>query len=180
MSTKTLAEIEDLATFLASASYAVDIRPLGRFSRVLLAENPYALVACVETETWSGLTEVVSDLQAELTHLARADASPKRWDLYVVVHVRAGELRSVDGVLIEQIESDTRFARKFVRVNMLRDPDVLDRALRPFLPLRAPMPLSVPNPMEVLRSELVDHGLDEALVEFVFDSFESTGEVRTP
>lgn len=176
-----LAELEDLQQVLARAAYSCQIRPLGRFSRVLIAENPYAAVAIVDTESWEKLVELVSDLQAELTRLAlTSERSAIRWDLYVMVHVRTPVLQSVQTELADRIESDTEFARKYVRVNLTRELSVLDRALRPFLPLRPAATLTVTEPLDLVREELVTEGIQADLVDHVLRQFSATGEVSIP
>ena len=125
--------------------------------------------------------ELVSDLQAELTRLAiNGERTSIRWDLYVLVHVRAPHLQPIDSELLEQVESDTKYARKFVRVNLTRDPAVIDRALRPFLPLRAAALLDVADPVGLVRTELLHQGLDAELVEHAVAAFRETGEVTVP
>lgn len=179
--TVALAELEDLQAILSEAGYVCRIGSLGRFSRVLLAENPYALMAGIETESWSGLHELVSDIQAELTHLAiGAEHMSVRWDLYVLLHVRSPGLTSIEGGLLEQVEADTKYARKLVRVNMTRDKETLDRALRPLLPLRPAAALEGSDPVELLRAELLDQDIDEDVVHHALARFVQTGEVTVP
>lgn len=179
--TAVLAELEDLQGVLTNAGYHCRVSPLGRFSRVLLAENPYALVAAVETESWGKLVELVSDLQAELTHLAlRGERMSIRWDLYVLVHVRNPTLQPIESVILDRVESDMKYARKFVRVNLTRDEVVLDRALRPFLPLRPAAALDMTDPMDLLRVELATEGVDSDLVKHALSQFVTTGEVTIP
>lgn len=176
--TGALAELEDLAEVMTSGGYRCSIDSFAGFSRVLLAQSPYALVAGLEVESWDGLAERVSDLQAELTRLTSAtDQTWMRWDLYVLVHVRSLALKSVEGAVLERIESDTKFARKFVRVNLLRNEVTLDQALRPLLPLRQPVTLNVGNPLDLLTAELEKQGIDRAFINQVIHDFKSTGEV---
>lgn len=178
---KTLAELRDFELVLRNAGYDTRLGPLGHFSRVLLAENPYALLAILEMETWDGILRHVADVQAELTQLAAlADSASIRWDLYVLVHVRTFGLQSVPSELLESIESDTKYARKFVRVNLIRDARSLDRALRPFLPLRPALALEPVDPLNLLRVELLEQGVSAELSEYVLERFESTGEVTVP
>lgn len=176
-----LAELEDLQQVLGGAGYRCQIRPLGRFSRVLVAENPYSVIAAADTESWEKLVELVSDLQSELTRLVlTSERSAIRWDLYVMVHIRIPGLQSVQTELADRIESDTKFARKYVRVNLTREPNVLDRALRPFLPLRPAAALSVTEPLDLVRDELLTEGIESDLVDHVLRQFSVTGEVTIP
>lgn len=179
--TTALAELEDLQRVLSDAGYRCKINSLGRFSRVLLAENPYAVIAGVETEDWGKLVELVSDIQAELTRLALgSEQSSIRWDLYVLVHVRNSTLQQIESDVLDRVESDTKYARKFVRVNLTRDKAVLDRALRPFLPLRPAAKLDMVDPMNLVRAELIEQGIDIGLVEHVLSSFATSGKVSIP
>lgn len=86
-------------------------------------------------------------------------------------------LQPVESVLLDRVESDTKYTRKFVRINLTRNPAVLDQALRPFLPLRAASQLQVADPFDLLKAELVKQGLDDELVDHVVMHFKLTGEV---
>lgn len=183
MTTKTLplAELRDIERALRDSGYQTTVTTLGRFSRILLAENPYALLAAFETETWEGLLPDVADVQAELTQIAAtAERAAIRWDLYVFVHVRTPGLHSVPADTVEAIESDTRYARKFVRVNLLREAPALDRALRPLLPLRPSLKLDPVDPLVLVRSELLKSDVPPNIVEQALRSFRESGEVRLP
>ena len=173
-----LAELEDLQKVFVQAGYNCELTELGRFARVLIAQNAYGIVAATETHSWKELAELASDLQAELTHLAlREQKQAVRWDLYIFIHVRSGGLQSIETDVLERVESDTRYARKFVRVNLRREAAVLDRALRPFLPLRKVVPIKSLNPLDLLRQELVTGGLDADLVNEALREFAATGEI---
>lgn len=175
--TNNLAELQDLATVLEEADFECEILTLGRFARVLVGENPYCVLAILDASTHDDLRKLMSDAQAELTQLTlRSRPTSVRWDLYILLH-----LRSDDGVvesdLVEAIESDTKFTRKFVRVDIRRDRSSIDRALRPFLPLRPAARIEAVDPIELLRAELVEHGLDASLTETALSSFSATGSV---
>jgi hypothetical protein len=178
---ETLAELEDIERLLQSVGYTTQLAPLGHFSRVLLAENPYALVAAIELDSWDNLAEHVFDIQAELTQLAaNAERMSIRWDLYVLIHVRTPGLKSIPMDALDAVESDTKYARKFVRVNLARDLAVLDRALRPFLPLRPAFAFRTVNPVDLLRAELLEEGVSADLVDHALRRFQATGEVTLP
>lgn len=178
---RSLAELHDIQETLTAAGYRSAIVTLGRFPRVLLAENPYALVAVFELEGWDGATEGVADVQAELTRIATgASQSAIRWDLYVVLHVRHPGLQAIPSEVVEIIESDTKYTRKFVRVNLSRDPLRLDRALRPLLPLRPRLSLEAVDPLVLLKHELVNQGLSDELAASSVESFARSGSVVLP
>lgn len=176
-----LAELEDIQEVLRDAGYTSNIGPLGAVSRVLMARNPYGLVCCVETESWAHLSQFVSDVQAELTHVAIQEGRASiRWDLYLVTHIRNPSLQPIDSATLDRIESDTKYARKFVRVNLTSEPGVLDRALRPFLPLRPQAHLEVADPIDLLRQELSTEGISQQVVEHALRQFRADGTVGLP
>lgn len=177
-----LADLQDLSEVLQEAGFNCEVSTLGAFPRVLIARNAYGIVAALEVESWLSLEERASDLQAELTHLALSqdEQGGVRWDLYVLLHVRNEGLQSVQADLVERLEADTKYARKFVRVNLIRDAAVLDRALRPFLPLRAVANFKAGNPLQLLEQELLVEGIPPSDLQAALSSFQASGEVVLP
>ena len=175
--TTNLAELQDLADVLEDADFHCEILTLGRFARVLVGENPYCVLAIIDVSTDDDLIQTVSDAQAELTQLAlRSRPASIRWDLYVLLHVRT-EGGAVQPDLVEAIESDTKYARKLVRVDIKRARSSVDRALRPFLPIRPAARIEPADPLELLREGLIKHGLDAGLADTALSSFSATGSV---
>jgi hypothetical protein len=173
----SIAELQDLADVLGTADFQCEVVTLGRFARVLLGQNPYCVLAIVEGWTHDDLRQMISDAQAELTQLTlRAQRTSIRWDLYVLLHLRT-DGGVVDPNLVEAIESDTKYARKLVRINIKRDRTSIDRALRPFLPLRSATRVEPVDPVELLRAELRKQGLDPELSDAALASFSATGTV---
>jgi hypothetical protein len=151
-----LAELEDIAEVFAEAGYSCQLRSFGRFPRVILAENPYSIVACAESEGWEDLESLVSDLQAELTQLSLAENPDMRWDLYLLIHVRVDPFGVIDVGAIDRIESDTKYSRKLVRLNVARERMIMERELRPFLPLRSGPALVRSDPILLMETELIN------------------------
>lgn len=175
--TNNLAELQDLADVLEDADFRCKVVTLGRFARILVGENPYCVLVVVDASVDDDLRQLVSDAQAELTQLAlRSQPASIRWDLYVLLHVRTeGEIIGTD--LIEAVESDTKYARKFVRLDIKRDRASVDRALRPFLPLRSVARVEPVDPIELLRAGLREQDLDPELADSALASFVKTGSV---
>jgi hypothetical protein len=172
MTAAALASLDDLGTVLEAAGYRVAPAQLGERAAVL-AESPYALVALIEVASCTSLAEDVGDAQAALTRVAAEAPSARSWDLYLVVHVLTVSNDPADDLLIEEVESDTRYVRKFVRVavNSL-DVNAVDRALRPLLPLR-PMPqFDLADPLDALRTELYALDAPKDLVDIAIASFQ--------
>ena len=178
MSTGTTAQLGTFAKVLGEAGYAVELRELAS-QDVLLAESPYALVAVMEATAWDGLVEHVSDVQASLTKLAETAPSVRRWDLYLFVHVTVSSGDPTEDIIAEEIESDTRYARKFVRAVLPADDvEALDRALRPLLPLRSPAAFDLSEPLDAVRRELRELKLPDQLADAAIDSFMQGKEVK--
>jgi hypothetical protein len=179
MTASTTARLVDFASALRDSEYRVATRELAG-EPVLLAESPYALVAILEVVDCVRLRERVADVQAALTKLSASDPSPRSWDLYLMVHVLEPITDPADHLLLEEIEADTRYVRKFVRVGIRKVPSTedsgghsndIDRALRPLLPLRPSPQFDLRKPLEDLRLELYELDAPSDLVDTAIDSF---------
>jgi hypothetical protein len=177
MTEPDLAHLADVAELLRSAGYELACRELAG-AEALLGETPYALVACVELEGWETLDERVFDVQAALTRVSGEAPSARTWDLYLVVLVRSPARDAGDRALVEEIEGDTRYARKFVLVATPRG--ALDRAMRPLLPLRPPTGLEIRDPLGELRDELRALDIADQVADVALDAFERTDTVEVP
>jgi hypothetical protein len=171
------ASLADISALLEAAGYHVEGRHLADYPAVL-AESPYALVACVELDGWTDLEDKVFDVQGALTRIAQQAPSPRSWDLYVVALLESLPPNSEHRALVEGVEADTRYARKFVRAGLHQDG--LERALRPLLPLRPPADLAIRDPLEELRAELRTLAIDDALATVAVASFAKTDTVEIP
>jgi hypothetical protein len=177
MSTSELARLPDVGRLLSSGGYQVAKNELAG-TPVLLAETPYALVACAEFTDWDKLDEQVSDVQGALTQFASSGPSARNWDLYVVALVLSPAHETASRALAESIEADTRYARKFVRIAIGQDE--LDRALRPLMPLRPPADLTIRDPLDELREELETLNVTHELANVAVDSFRRHDRVEVP
>src|ERR687887_693959 len=133
MTRQPAANLDDFAAALQAGGYVVAQHDLAGQS-VLLAESPYALLAVLQSPDCVGLLDKVEDVQAALTRLAAEAPSPRSWDLYLLIHVYEPINDPVDELLLEEIAADTRYVRKFVRIQIdPADENAMDRALRPLL-----------------------------------------------
>jgi hypothetical protein len=174
MSDPGSAHRKDVTRVLKDAGYEVHERLLAE-REASIATSPYAVIACVELEQFKCLEENVSDLQAELTGLAREAPSARSWDLYLVVLLVPRAQDAEQRSLIEAIESDTAYARKFIHAGVTVEG--LDQALRPLLPLHPAAQLEIEDPLAELRTELLAVGVEEPTVEEAISSFEREDEV---
>jgi hypothetical protein len=177
LSEHRLAHKDDVAAMLHEAGYTIAVRELAG-ERAVLAETPYALVGCVELADWESLTEHVFDIQAALTRVAAEAPSALAWDLYLIALLRTPPPSPTASATVEAIESDTRYTRKFVHATLAVD--ALDRALRPLLPLRAPVEISLGEPLEDLLHELLDLDVDERVARAAMQSFKDKDAVEIP
>lgn len=166
-----------LRTVLEDAGYTVEELEADAVGKVVLAETPYALVACVAAD-WEGVVERTDAAQAWLTTLAAAHPSARRWDLYVVVAVSSPETPLHDA-LREAIESDTRYARKLV-VAGVRDAAETARGVRALLPLQPPAEIARIDAVEAIRAGLAEQGIADDLVDAAVEEFSRSSEVRIP
>jgi hypothetical protein len=174
-------DLEDLREFFQRQGFQADVETVGPFPRVLIAEDPYTVLLIVETDNTDNLEVVASDAQSELTKLVADREDPsKRWDLYVVLHVRTTSLTAVDVATVERVSSDTTYARKLVRINMSSEELALTRALRPFLPIHHAGEVDYGDPLQRLAQTMVRLGTPQTDVDSAFSSFHVSGQVKIP
>lgn len=181
MNAEGLARITDLVDILTDAGYQCSRRETTRGESMLVGENAYGLVAIVEATALDTLEQLVSDAQAELTRfVVSGRVSTLRWDLYVFALAMFDPVPPHAVEVADDLESDTRYARKFVKVNLSRDAGALDQALRPLLPLRTVPATTLTDPLELMRERLTAAGVPEIVATGAIDSFLATGEVTVP
>ena len=168
--------LDAFAQILRHGGFEVEGIDLPTLGESLLAETPHALVLCTQS-AWDSLPAIGDEAQAQLTQLAAGAPSARSWDLYVVIAIGQSATEA-DEVARERIEHDTRYARKLVVAGpAITDPEALRRALRPLLPLQPAASVHLADPLAAVREALMSAGLDGAMVELAFASFQSKGEV---
>jgi hypothetical protein len=168
--------LESVARVLSRGRFDVDRLDLRGLGTCLLAETPHALVLCLVGD-WDTLAATVDEAQAILTNLAAQHPSPRSWDLYLVVCVQR-TANEAQELLREDLEHDTRYARKFVLAGRPAEDAAVERALRPLLPLRQAPSMELTDPLESVRSELLAHGADPDLVDKAMKSYRATGDIK--
>lgn len=130
-----------------------------------LASSAYLMLALFEPRDNSAILEDLAAVQSALTHQMTMTRSELRWDLYVLVELQSAEEDPVFQERREQLESDTRYARKIVRANIAHQQvGATERALAPFLPLSMPEPFDDLDPLKAMAVELRGQGVDEASI----------------
>jgi hypothetical protein len=171
--TSEQSRLGELGAMLVEGGYRAEERDLKGLGRVVVAENPLALVMAIELRA-ADSASVLEDAQARLTTLAAAHPSPRSWDLYLVL-VESGE---ADGSELRALyEPDTRYSRKlFVRPG----PSDLKRELRGLLPLHDLPEVEISDSLQVVEGKLLDAGVDAALAAAAINSFSELGKVEIP
>jgi hypothetical protein len=157
---------------LLAGGFAVEERKLNALGSVLVAETLYALVLVCEASS-NTLTERAEDAQSALTHLAARHPSPRSWDLYVVLVVDDPSEPGLE-LIREEIEADTRYARKLV---VTGGRDSAELRLRPLLPLRPVPHIELSDPLAAVRDYLLAADVDVHDVDAAIASFGRDGEV---
>jgi hypothetical protein len=130
---------------------------------LLLAENPYFLVAVTATPTIAQLLAAEPLAEAAiLDRLATTDAGPKRWDAYLILltQERSPETRQTTRDLFE-INYDTSNLRRIAHAGV--DPTLVAvrDALTPFVaPIELDDPSIVRDPFDAIVAALAAHGVD--------------------
>lgn len=161
------------AGFVTQMSEVADLR-----GNAVFAETTDELV-CVFVNPDGGFLRGSFDaVEAKLADLGVNDGSPRRWDYYSVALLADPESVVKHSQIIREIEYDTNFSRKIVRVVDPKSRETVDAALRPLMPLREPKAVRLEEPLTALRREMLDSNVDSVLIDKAFDSYEATGEVR--
>ncbi len=170
----TPATLAPFGLVLEKAHYTVQTIEFDEIGVALAAETPYALVLCFQAE-WDGLEQQVEQAQALLTQLAATHPSPRSWDTYVVAVLENSDSR-FDSVR-ERLESDTRYARKILAVATHGKGAEVERAIRLLLPLRLSPDFPQIDPLEAIRAELLELGVDTQVVSAAIEGFAQNSEV---
>jgi hypothetical protein len=148
--------------------------------RLLMAEDAYALLGIIGADAWAEVASRVKDLQVRLANWTTArEPGVKIWDVYLVVLLASRLATAEELTEVRDLVDDLRLVRKIVRPGVELGRPGLEKALAPFLALRAPE-RSVSSPLEALEGRLLARGIDQDLVTSAIASFKETGEVTVP
>ncbi len=149
---------------LEDEGYAVDRFDMAATGsqELLVAENPYFVLAAASAPTIDGLGELEAIGSAKVVKAAdEADLGSKRWDVYLILMTSQGasDDRAIAADLVS-INYNTHQIRRLARVGV--QPTLADVriALTPFLPIPEPTRLqSDVDVLEDLRLALVTAGV---------------------
>jgi hypothetical protein len=133
---------------------------------LLLAENPYFLVAVSATSTIAQLLLAEPLAEAAVSHrLAASDPGPKRWDAYLILltQERSPENRQTTRDLFE-INYDTSNLRRIAHAGVQATLAAVRDALTPFVaPIELDDPSIARDPFDAMVAALAARGVDRDL-----------------
>jgi hypothetical protein len=142
----------------------------------LLAEDEFFIVAITAADSFKRIREVEAFAATELIELLeKSEVGGKRWDAYLVLLSEdAPEDPDQRRQLIE-LQYNTRAVRRLVSLGVTEDPQVIARALRPFLPLPTSTEDGLPDAFAELAQQLVVNGIEREKAERYVAAFSETG-----
>ena len=167
----TIASLRDVGFNTRTEDVSGDQAP------IVLAENPYYLIAFQVYPDWNHLTAGADTLEIVVADLlSQADNTPKTWDAYLVLVCRS-ELTSIDQYNeLASLTYNVRGTRKIIRTDVQDNLSVLEDVLRPFLSLTdAKVTAKDRDPLGILSQTMIDKGLDRDLVEQMFTTYRESG-----
>lgn len=148
---------------------------------VVVAEDEYSFVGLLAADRWHELSGRLLPIDIGLANwVAEHGAASKRWDVYLACLVQEHFADADEFAQAERFEADTARVRKYVRAGVLPEPDVLQKALAPFLRLRPPTAQATVDPLLALEEKLRGRGIDFDAAHLAVESFIKTGKVRLP
>lgn len=133
---------------------------------VLLAENPYYVIAFQVFDFWSDLVEAAKQIELALSEvIGKQTGTAKAWDAYLVLVCRT-ELRATEEFnQLSHLTYDTRNTRKIIRVGLGDSVTRLDEVAKPFVSLtKARSSAKGRDPLRILENKMIANGLDNTEV----------------
>lgn len=145
---------------------------------VVLAENPYYVIAFQAFDSWSKLIENYEQIESALSHLMeKHPKTPKVWDAYLVLVCRTELYKPEEFDELSDLIYNTRYTRKIVRVGVA-DLTTIDEVVKPFLHLeKARIRARERDPLRILGDKIVKAGLDKTLVDKTVTVFREGGDL---
>lgn len=145
---------------------------------VLLAENPFAIVALAATPTLTDLLVAETTIESFLRkRIAESDVGPKLWDAYLVLLTQeSSQSQGRAYQRLFEINYDTHEFRRIARVGVGLTFREVRNALTPFVePLRLNDAGLSADPMDLLPTALNRHGVDLDTAERAVNIFRQGG-----
>ncbi len=172
--------LRNCASQLREARYEVAEESLAGAERPwLVAENAWFAIGVIVGQTVEELRELESlAVESLLARVATVDASPKRWDMYLLMLAADEAAGAADKNLVATFRYNTHGLRRLVAHGVEGDADKVAWALRPFLPLPEGSDAGLDDPFAALESDLVLRGVEPSTASRYVGEFRATGEVE--
>lgn len=164
---------------LKEANFDVHIVPIVEDSEpVVLAENPYYVIAFQAFDLWSKLIEDYQQIEIALSQLIeKHPRTPKVWDTYLVLVCRAELYKPEEFDEFSDLIYNTRYTRKIVRAGV-GNLTAIDEVVKPFIHLeKARIHARERDPLNILGEKMITGGIDEALVNKLITVFKEGGDL---
>ena len=168
------------AQLLTEAGFdARELRLVEDRQPIVVAENPYCLVAFQVFELWNQLLESADSIEVALWGLLEnAPTTNKTWDAYMVLLCRSELRGSEEFNQLANLVYDTRRTRKIVRVDVGDELTGVDDLMRRFTSLsQAQVSAKGRDPLSLLAQRLEESGADATLVRRMTTTFRETGHI---
>lgn len=125
---------------------------------VVLAENPYYVIAFQVFDLWSELIEDVGRIELNLSEIiSRHTGTPKTWDTYLVLVCRDDIYEEKEFNEFSDLVFNTRYTRKIVRVGLGDSIRRLQEVARPFVSLsEARSSAKGRDPLRLLEKKMIE------------------------
>ncbi len=164
---------------LREADFNVLMAPLVQdFEPIVLAENPYYIIAFQAFDSWSKLMEDYEPIENALSELiGRHPETPKVWDAYLVLVCRAKLYKTEEFDEFSNLIYNTRYTRKMVRTGV-GDLTTINDLAKPFIHLeRARSIARDRDPLQILGEKLINSGLERTLINKLITVFKEGGDL---
>jgi len=170
---------EYFSRVLEDAEFDVRTVPIVKdLDPVVLAENPYYVIAFQAFDSWSGLYKDYEQIEIALSQLMeKHPQTPKVWDSYLVLVCRAKLYKPEEFDEFSDLVYNTRYTRKIVRAGV-NDLITIDEVIKPFIQLKkARTRARERDPLALLGEKMIKDGIDEILVNRLITVFKEGGDI---
>jgi len=171
------------ATILKEAGYDVRTWELvAGLEPVVLAENPYYLIAFQVFDLWSNLVEAAGQIELALSDIiGKHKETAKVWDAYMVLVCRT-QLHGIEQFnQFSNLTYDTRHTRKIIRAGLGDSLTRLDEIARPFISLtKVRSTAKGRDPLRILGDKMIESGdVEGTEIERLISIFKEQGDLTS-
>jgi len=172
---------EYFTTLLRDAEY--DVRPwelVKGMDPVVLAENPYYVIAFQIFDIWSDLIKAAGQIELALSQIiGKQKETAKVWDAYLILVCRT-ELHEIEEFnQFSNLVYNTHRTRKIVRTGLGDTLTRLNEVVKPFISLtKVRSTAKGRDPLHILRSKMIESGnVEPGEIEKLIAIFKERGDL---